>query len=151
LVTAFDIPGTTTVEVSRVSISREYARRPGDVVLGGAVVSGEPGAPLVSGPERRRRSGEPFLTLLKAAVSAARTANATHLAFAIERALQRWLVHYGFPCQLSGPETEYYGRVAPYIVSLAELDDVIRGRQFAALADFPVGEVPLSSGPPARS
>ncbi len=150
LVTAFDIAGTTTVEVSRVAISRRYARRPGDVLLGGVVVPGEPGEPAVGGHERRRRSGEPFLTLLKAAIAGARTANATHLAFAIERALQRWLAHYGFPCRLSGPETEYYGRVAPYIVSLAELDDVIRGRQFAALEDFPVGAAPLSSGPPAQ-
>jgi N-acyl amino acid synthase of PEP-CTERM/exosortase system len=150
-VTAFDVAGTMTVEVSRVAISRHYARRPGDVVLGGVVVSGEPGAPTVAGDERRRRGGEPFLTLLKAAISAARTANATHLVFAIERALQRWLVHYGFPCRLSGPETEYYGRVAPYLVSLAELDDVIRGRQFAALEDFPVGEPSLSSGLQAQS
>jgi N-acyl amino acid synthase of PEP-CTERM/exosortase system len=147
LVTALDVAGTTAVEISRVSISRRYARRPGDVLLGGVVVSGEPGAPPVGGHERRRRSGEPFLTLLTAIISGARTANATHLVFAIERALQRWLVHYGFPCRLSGPEAEYYGRVAPYIMSLAELDDVILGRQFAALENFTVGLPSLSSGP----
>jgi N-acyl amino acid synthase of PEP-CTERM/exosortase system len=147
--TALDVAGTMAVEVSRVSISRRYARRPGDVLLGGVVVPGEPGAP-VGGHERRRRSGEPFLTLLKAVIAGARSVNATHLVFAIERALQRWLTHYGFPCRLWGPEAEYYGRVAPYILSLAELDDVIRGRQFEALADFPVGS-PLSSGPSAQS
>lgn len=150
-VTAFDVAGTRVVEVSRVSVSRRYARRPGDVVLGGVVVPGEPGAPTGSGHERRRRSGEPFLTLLKALIAAARTADATHLVFAVERALQRWLVHYGFPCRLSGPEAEYYGRVAPYIVSMAELDDVILSRQFAALADFPVGVPDLSSATPAQS
>lgn len=150
LETALDVAGTTAVEVSRVSISRRYARRPGDVLLGGVVVPGEPGVPAVDGHERRRRGGEPFLTLLKAAISGARTVNATHLVFAIERALQRWLTHYGFPSRLSGPEAEYYGRVAPYILSLAELDDVILGRQFAALEDFPVGSPP-SSSPSAQS
>jgi N-acyl amino acid synthase of PEP-CTERM/exosortase system len=143
-VTAFDVAGTEAVEVSRVSISRQYARRPGDIVLGGVVVPGEPGAPLDGGDRRRRRGGEPFLTLLKAVIAAARTVDATHMVFAIERALQRWLAHYGFPCRLSGPEAEYYGLVAPYIVSMAELDDVILGRQFAALADFPVGVPRLS-------
>ncbi len=151
LVTALDVPGTTAVEVSRVSISRRYARRPGDVRLGGVVVPGEPGVPPVGGHERRRRSGEPFLTLLKAVISGARSVDATHLVFAVERALQRWLTHYGFPCRISGPEAEYYGRVAPYILSLAELDDVIRGRQFAALEDFPVGVPCLSSGPSVQS
>jgi N-acyl amino acid synthase of PEP-CTERM/exosortase system len=152
LVTALDVAGTVAVEISRVSISRHYARRPGDVRLGGVVVPGEvPGGPVVGGHERRRRSGEPFLTLLKAVISAARSIDATHLIFAIEPALERWLVHFGFPCRLSGPEADYYGRVAPYIVSLAELDDVIRGRQFPALEDFPLGVPCLSSGPSAQS
>ena len=145
LVTPLDESGTMAVEISRVSISRQYARRPGDVLLGGVVVPGtDPGAPIVGGHERRRRSGEPFLTLLKAIVSAARDAGATHLIFAIERALHRWLSHYGFPCRLSGPEAEYYGRVAPYIMSLAELDEVILGGRFAALNDFPIG---VTAGP----
>ena len=140
LVTPLDDPGTMTVEISRVSISRRYARRPGDVLLGGVVVPGtDPGAAIVAGHERRRRSGEPLLTLLKAGASAARSLGASHLIFAIERALQRWLTHYGFPCRLSGPEAEYYGRVAPYIISLAELDEIILSRQFEALNDFPVG------------
>ena len=150
-VTAFDVAGLTTVEVSRVSISRQYARRPGDVRLGGVVVPGEPGAPPAGGHERRRRSGEPFLTLLKAVIAAARTVGATHLVFAIEHALLRWLAHYGFPCRLSGPEAEYYGRVAPYIVSMAELDEVILGGQFTALADFPVGLPRLPAATPAQS
>lgn len=147
LVTALDDAGTTVVEVSRVSISRQYARRPGDVLLGGVVVpSADPATPIASGHERRRRSGEPFLTLLKAIVASARSVGTTHLIFAIERALQRWLAHYGFPCHLSGPEAEYYGRVAPYIVSLVELDEVIRSRRFAVLDDFSDGLPHLSSG-----
>jgi N-acyl amino acid synthase of PEP-CTERM/exosortase system len=145
LVTPLDEPGHMAVEISRVSISRQYARRPGDVLLGGIVVPGsDPGAPVVGGHERRRRSGEPFLTLLKAIVAGAREAGATHLIFAVERALHRWLAHYGFPCRLSGPEAEYYGRVAPYIMSLAELDEVILGGHFAALNDFPIG---VAAGP----
>lgn len=152
LVTALDEAGTKVVEVSRVSISRLYPQRPGDVMLFGPQVPGTGlAAPIGSGQERRRRNGEPFLTLLKAIIASARSVAATHLIFAIERPLHRWLIHYGFPCFVSGPEVEYYGRVAPYILSLVELDEVILGGRFAALEDFPVGLAPLSSEPPTQS
>ncbi len=148
--TALDDAGTTAVEISRVSISRRYAW-PGDGLPGSVLVTGpDAGTPPAGAGERRRRSGEPFLTLLKAIVAGAWSVNATHLIFAMERALQRWLTHYGFPCRLSGPEVEYYGRVAPYILSLAELDEVVLAGRFAALADFPVGVPRLVSGSPAQ-
>lgn len=152
LVTALDAVGTKVVEVSRVSISRKYPSRPGDVLLFGDLApEAGPAAPIGTGQERRGRSGEPFLTLLKAIIAGARSVGATHLIFAIERALHRWLAHYGFPCRVSGPEVEYYGRVAPYILSLAELDQVILSRRFAALDDFPLGLAPVSLDPPASS
>jgi N-acyl-L-homoserine lactone synthetase len=108
-------PGTVAVEVSRVSISRAYVRR-----------------------ERRRRS-EPFLTLVKAIMQGAKRAGATHLIGATDAAFHRWLVHYGLPYRKAGPEVDYYGPVAPCIMSLHELDDVIVGGQYASLDGFPVG------------
>jgi N-acyl-L-homoserine lactone synthetase len=108
-------PGTVPVEVSRVSISRGYVRR-----------------------ERRRRT-EPFLTLLNAVIRAAKRAGATHLIGATDAALHRWLVHYGFPYRFAGPEVDYYGLVAPCIMSLQELDEIILSGQYASLDGFPVG------------
>jgi hypothetical protein len=70
---------------------------------------------------------------------AAKRVRATHLIGATDAALHRWLVHYGFPYRLAGPEVDYYGPVAPYIMSLVELDQVILGGKFAALDQFPVG------------
>jgi N-acyl-L-homoserine lactone synthetase len=114
-VRALNEPGTVAVEVSRVSISRHYARR-----------------------QQRRRS-EPFLTLLNAVIRGAKRAGATHLIGATDAALHRWLLHYGFPYRSAGPPVDYCGLVAPCIMSLHELDEVILGGRYASLDGFPVG------------
>ena len=138
-VTTLTEAGNTVLEVSRVSISRHYARRKDDGPLpgGAAATDGLPSIPPAR--ERRLRRAEPFLTLLKAIVYGAKLAGATHLIGATDAPLHRWLIHYGFPYHVAGPEVDYYGLVAPHIMSLAELDDVILGRQFEALDGFPVG------------
>lgn len=144
-VTTLDDIGNVVVEVSRVSISRGYSRRRDDPPLGHSPVT-ESGSPATTRPsaaaaDRRRSLSEPFLTLLRAAHDGARCAGATHVIGATDAALHRWLVHYGFPYRVAGPEVDYYGRVAPYIMSLAELDDVILSRQFASLDVFREGLV----------
>jgi len=48
-------------------------------------------------------------------------------------------VHFGLPLRLVGPDADYYGRVALYTMSLAELDHVILSREFHVLEGFPVG------------
>ena len=142
-VTTLDEVGNIVVEVSRVSISRHYARRREDPPYRAAAGCGRRLLSQRSPPaERRNARAEPFLTLLKAIIYAVKRAGATHLIGATDAALHRWLVHYGLPYRLAGPEVDYYGRVAPYIMSLAELDQVILGRQFAALDGFPVGLEP---------
>lgn len=118
----------TVVEVSRVSISRSYARH----------------YAAVPSSERRLRNAEPFLTLLKAVIEGARHVGATHLIGATDAALHRRLVRFGFPYRVVGPTIDYYGPVAPHIMSLAELDQVILGGHFPALNGFPVG---LELGP----
>jgi N-acyl amino acid synthase of PEP-CTERM/exosortase system len=139
-VTTLEDTGNMVVEVSRVSISRQYARRPDDTAVGGIVVPGagaHPSVPVTG--DRRRRRGEPFLTLLKAIYQGVKRLRATHVIGATDQALHRWLIHYGLPYRLAGPETDYYGAVSPYIMSLAELDQVVLGGHFAALDDFLVG------------
>ena len=106
-------PQVVPVEVSRVAISRRYARARGRT--------------------------EPFLTLVKAMVQGARRAGATHLMGATDAALHRWLVHFGLPYRISGPAVDYYGPVAPCIMSLHELDEIIASGQFPALEGLGVG------------
>lgn len=136
-------PGNMVVEVSRVSISRHYSRRRDDPPFNAGVGAiDESAAAAARWRQRRQHRAEPFITLLRAVISGAKRIGATHLIGATDAALHRWLVHYGFPYRQAGPEVDYYGLIAPYIMSLAELDQVILGRQFAALDDFPVGPDP---------
>ena len=114
-VQTLDSPTVVPVEVSRVSISRHCPRQGG------------------------RRRSEPFLTLVKAIMQGAKRAGATHLIGATDAAFHRWLVHYGLPYRVSGPAVDYYGPVAPCIMSLQELDEIVVSRQFPALDGFPVG------------
>ena len=115
-VQTLDAPQVVPVEVSRVAISRDRPRNGGS-----------------------RRRSEPFLTLVKAIMQGAKRAGATHLIGATDAAFHRWLVHYGLPYRISGPAVDYYGPVAPCIMSLRELDDVVVGGRFPALEGFPVG------------
>jgi N-acyl amino acid synthase of PEP-CTERM/exosortase system len=138
-----DEVGNKVVEVSRVCISRHYARRRDDTILGGPVPSAPLArVPILSAAARRQRRAEPFVTLLKAIIYGAKREGATHLIYATDAALHRWLVHYGFPYRLVGPEVDYYGPVAPYIMSLDDLDQVILSGQFEVLDHFPVGRDP---------
>ena len=109
-----------------MSISREFARR-------------REQAPKVEARSERQRGKERFLTLVKAIMQGAKRAGATHLIGATDAAFHRWLVHYGLPYRISGAEVDYYGPVAPCIMSLHELDEVILGGQYASLDGFPVG------------
>jgi N-acyl amino acid synthase of PEP-CTERM/exosortase system len=142
-VTTLGDVGNRVMEVSRVSISRHFARRQGDPPFGAvaeAVV--DPVVSALHARQRRQHRAEPFLTLLKAIIYGAKRAGATHLIGATDAALHRWLLHYGFPYRLSGPDAEYYGQIAPYIMSLAEFDEIVLSRHFAVLDDFPVGMDP---------
>ena len=119
-VQTLDSPTVVPVEVSRVAISRHCARA------------------------GSRRRSEPFLTLVKSIMQGAKRAGATHLIGATDAAFHRWLVHYGLPYRISGPAVDYYGPVAPCIMSLHELDEVVVGGRFPALDGFPVGWDPRS-------
>ena len=139
LETTFAESGNTVVEISRVCINRRYTRRRADVF------SDAPGArgiqmstrfPRTSGATER---DDVFVTLVKALYHATKRLGATHWIIAVEKSLRRRIARYGLPFQLAGPEVDYYGLVAPYIMSVAEFDQVIHGRQFASLDDFPIG------------
>lgn len=118
-------PDNNVVEISRLSMSRRYRRRPESGV-----------------PERRDVRRQAFLTLLKAIYQATKRMDATHWLAATEKSLQRLVEQYGFPFRVIGPEADYGGPVAPYLMNLAEFDEVILSGRIPALSDFLVGLEP---------
>lgn len=138
-----DEVANAVVEVSRVSISRAYARHRETAPLAELALSqADPDASGSVRVERRLRTSEPFLTLLKAIIYGARCVGATHLIGATDAALHRRLVRFGFPYRVAGPSVDYYGPVAPHIMSLAEFDQAVVGGEFPALDGFPIGLEP---------
>jgi N-acyl amino acid synthase of PEP-CTERM/exosortase system len=135
--------GSTVVEVSRVCISRRYHRRRADPLFA-PPEDLESDVHATPAYERRNARCDVFATLVKALYHATKRLGATHWIVAVEKPLRRRIAHYGLPFWLAGPDAEYYGSVAPYIMSIAELDRVIDGRRFAALDDFPDGLKPAT-------
>jgi N-acyl amino acid synthase of PEP-CTERM/exosortase system len=102
-------------------------------------------------PERRDVRREVFVTLLKAIYQATKRMGATHWLAATEKSLQRLVTQYGFPFRVIGPDADYGGPVAPYLMSLAEFDQVILSHRIPELASFLVGLEPASRPRPERT
>jgi N-acyl amino acid synthase of PEP-CTERM/exosortase system len=124
------------IEVSRLSVSRAYNRRAGDdhFSLGSA--------PALTEGAERRGGGVLVMTLYKAMYQISKRRGITNWMAATERSLQRLVTRCGFPFRQIGPETDYYGPVAPYLLDLAEFDVNIMSGRFPALNDFMDGLEP---------
>jgi N-acyl amino acid synthase of PEP-CTERM/exosortase system len=118
------------VEASRLAVSRRYNRRAGDGFYG------LQGAPDRTGGNERRKGGEIALNLFKGLYQASKRRGFTHWLAATEESLQRLMAKYGFPFKAVGPETDYYGRVSPYLMDLREFDRVIASHRIALLNSF---------------
>lgn len=121
------------VEVSRLSVSRRYNRRAGDGFYGLQGITDRPEG------EERRGGGEIVMALYKALYQASKRRGYTHWLAATERSLQRLVARYGFPFKAAGPEVDYYGVVAPYLMDLSEFDRTILSGRVPLLADFLTG------------
>ncbi len=121
------------VEVSRLSVSRRYNRRAGDNFYSLQGITERPEG------DERRGGGEIVMTLYKALYQASKRRGYTHWLAATERSLQRLVARYGFPFRSAGPEVDYYGLVAPYLMDLSEFDRTILSGRFPLLADFLTG------------
>jgi N-acyl amino acid synthase of PEP-CTERM/exosortase system len=128
--TPLDDPARRVVEVSRLCVSRVYNRRAGDEFYS---LGSHP--PRTDGPERRG-GGEIVLALYKALYQASKRRGFTHWLAATEKSLQRLFVKYGFPFRTIGPESDYYGLVAPYLMDLGEFDSVITSHRIPLLSEF---------------
>jgi len=139
-------PSNTVVELSRVCLKRHRNGSPERVTTpAGERASVHPRAMAYT---PGRVSTDPFAALIKAVYHAAKRLRATHWIVAVEKPLRRRLSRYGLPFRLAGPEVDYFGPVAPYVLSLAELDDVIRTHEYPALDDVPGGVEPEYSPAP---
>jgi N-acyl amino acid synthase of PEP-CTERM/exosortase system len=136
----FNAENPRLVEVGRLSVSRSYCRRRTDLTLpaGDARRRGA----NYRGSERRHQHEDVFLTLLKALYQASKRIGATHWLAATEKPLQRMLAQRGFPFHSIGPDSDYFGLVAPYQMELREFDEVICSGHFPHLDDFLVGLEP---------
>lgn len=134
-------PSNTVVELSRVTVNRRWNRRRAARPIAHPERRASVRLPAAV-PEPGHESNDAFAALIKGMYHATKRLHGTHWIIAIEKALRRRITRYGLPFRVAGPEVDYHGPVAPYVMSLAELDDVIRTRQYPALNDFFVGLEP---------
>lgn len=133
-------PSNTVVELSRVCVNRRWNRatEKARALSKESASAKSPSSVLEPGHE----SVDAFAALIKGMYQVTKRLHGTHWIIAVEKALRRRISRYGLPFRAAGPEADYYGPVAPYVMSLAELDDVIRSREYPVLDDFPVGLEP---------
>jgi N-acyl amino acid synthase of PEP-CTERM/exosortase system len=133
-------------------VSRRYNRRAGDAhyALAGARTPG-------SGPERRAnsRGGEVIMHVARGLYAASKYAGYTHWLAATEKSLQRLISAYALPFVPIGPPTDYYGKVTPYSMSIAEFDGIILSGTVPLVSDFvelsdPASRPEAAGPPPAR-
>lgn len=109
-------PRHSVVEISRLSVSRQHRpRRHGNHERGWTTRLDNVLA----------RKDPVVFSLCREAYQVSKRAGLTHWVVATEASLQRTLAHYGFPFRLIGPEIDYFGPVAPYLMDLSVFDRVI--------------------------
>lgn len=105
-------------EVSRLMVRPEFRRRRGDLLAGVAV---QPETGGLVDAERRASSPQIMLSLFKQMFQHSQATGILHWHAAMERPLAKALRAMGFRFVQIGAETNYYGPVAHYIASLADL------------------------------
>lgn len=104
-------------EISRLMVRSTYRRRQGDLLAGVNVASPQPDS------DRRRSPSPQILLSLYRCLYARSLADGVRFWYAaMERPLARSLRSMGFVFRQIGPETDYYGPVAPYLTDLRELE-----------------------------
>jgi N-acyl amino acid synthase of PEP-CTERM/exosortase system len=113
-------PNEEAQEISRLVVSKLYRRRQGDNWFG---VSEENPDDL---PEdiAAKRGGHPIIVLgmYREMYRYSKQNGVNYWYAAMERSLVRLLGRYGFDFKPVGPQIDYYGPVAIYLASLAELE-----------------------------
>lgn len=113
----------SSAEVSRLMVHRDYRRRRGDVVQGASVGLPEPAPDDFK--ERYRRRPQILLALYRQMYLHSCQNGIRYWYAAMERSLAGALEMMGFPFHRIGPESDYFGPVAPYLADLRVLEQVL--------------------------
>lgn len=116
---------TASAEVSRLMVRNDYRRRRGDRLSG---VTAEQNVAAFAG-ERRHEAPQILLSLYRQMYAYSRANGIDHWYAAMERPLARSLQRMNFPFRSVGPETDYYGPVAPYLLDFRELETQLSARR----------------------
>lgn len=114
-------------EVSRVAVSRNFRRRRGDGFYSMQVAPPRPSLPRgdITAVSDQRASPPFVLHLYREAYQACRRLGINFLLAAVERPLARLLNSVGFTFEQIGPEVDYYGPVAPFVLDLDRFDRLV--------------------------
>jgi N-acyl amino acid synthase of PEP-CTERM/exosortase system len=118
-------------EISRFVMSTEAVDR---IVECSSPQSLSPADP--SNSARLKASLPAILTLYKSIYQISRINGIAVLVAAMEQSLRRLVSRFRFPFHQIGPEIDYYGPVAPFLLDLDELDDVLFDEAPWLLAEF---------------
>ena len=142
-------PRRECAEVSRLVVRKSFRRRPGDSLQGISKEFQEKGRLETITPEKEhkpgqhRRSGSPqiLLGMYREMYRYSRQNGIRFWFAAMEKGLARSLGKMGFHFMPAGPEGDYYGPVAAYVVDLWELHgNLSRANEFLArwFSDQPI-------------
>ena len=107
-------------EISRLMVHQRYRRRRGDTLAGVTLI--DDSAPVV---ERRNDSPQIMLSMFRQMYVYSVSNDIRFWYAAMERSLARALMRLGFAFNPIGPETDYYGPVAPYLADLRDLEQKV--------------------------
>lgn len=106
-------------EISRLMVHEHYRRRRGDTLAGVTVMNETAPEPAM---ERRNDSPQIMLSMFRQMYAYSVSNDIRYWYAAMERPLARALVRMGFAFEAIGPQTDYYGPVAPYLADLRTLE-----------------------------
>lgn len=111
-------PAGESAEISRLMVRQDYRRRRGDTLEGVNIQE----RVVTAAHERRGISPQILLSLYRHMYVFSFENNIRYWYAAMERPLARVLSHMHFPFRQIGPQTDYYGPVAPYVADLREVE-----------------------------
>lgn len=125
----FPAPGRAA-EISRLMLRCDYRRQRSTRLA--AVAAGQ--ACAVAPGVRRDDASQVLMTLYRQMYAYSRANDISHWYAAMERPLARSLKRMNIAFRSIGPQTDYYGPVAPYLASLQEVEAQVAANDPAMLA-----------------